>query len=64
MIECGPRRGSAVEAWIKSWRDAFADDESDLRWQTLDDMLDDYREHADTNTPLDKDVVGLHGDES
>lgn len=45
-----PMRGDEVERWLKVWRDHFPDDE--MR-QTIDDMLEDYREHADTGTPLD-----------
>ncbi|MGW2048628.1 hypothetical protein ACWCPF_26105 [Streptomyces sp. NPDC001858] len=48
-----PRRGDPVEAWLKArrkytttWHD----------WHTLDDLLDAYRLHADTGTPLGKHV--------
>lgn len=51
-------RGGAVESWLKSWRDAFADDQSDPRWMVLDDLLDDYRAHADRGVPLDEEIAG------
>jgi hypothetical protein len=43
-----PRRGDDVEAWLRQWRDQYADD----AWRALDDALDDYRLHADTGAPL------------
>lgn len=45
-----PRRGDHVEAWLKGRRDALP--KEDGLWWYLDDMLDDYRLHADTSTPL------------
>jgi hypothetical protein len=55
------RRGDVVEAWIKRSRDCWASD--DPGWTALDYLLDDYRGHADTGTPLTEDVQGPHGDE-
>lgn len=57
-----PTRGSDVEAWIKTSRDAWrpADgslplwpDRARVAYDALDDLLDDYRLHADTGTTLD-----------
>jgi hypothetical protein len=45
-----PRRGDAVETWIKRTRDQFP--ETAVDWQALDDLLDDYRLHADCGVPL------------
>lgn len=55
------RGGTPVEAWIKRHRDKFPKPdlywaESDLQWATLDDLLDDYRKHADTGKPLSEDL--------
>lgn len=49
-----PRRGDAVEAWLKAQRDRRPRDSS---WWLLDDLLDLYRLHADTRTPLDQHVT-------
>ena len=53
-----PQRGSDVEAYIKRWRD-LAKPHS-MIWYALDNMLDDYRLHADTGTPLTREVLGAH----
>lgn len=45
-----PHRGSDVEAFIKRERDANA--KASACWDTLDDLLEAYRLHADTGTPL------------
>lgn len=49
-----PRRGDAVEAWLKRQRDSIrVQDAYDARWVALlDELLDAYRLHADTGTPL------------
>lgn len=50
-------RGDAVEAWIKAARDRQNGDGTPWdrgRWNVLDDLLDDYRLHSDTGTPLDQ----------
>lgn len=54
-----PRRDDAVEAWIKRHRDQHdrRGTPSDA-WYVLDDLLDDYRLHADTGTMLDLPVEG------
>lgn len=50
------RRDSDVAAWIKAHRDRFAP--GDPGYFTLDRTLDDYRDHADTGTPLGEEVQG------
>ncbi len=54
-----PHRGSDVEAWIKRHRDQFRPDQTDHL--ALDLALDDYRQHADTGTPLDQDPPDFPG---
>jgi hypothetical protein len=51
-----PQRGDAVEAWLKQQRDQYGwhGTNDATRWNTLDRLLDDYRLHADTGTPLDQ----------
>lgn len=51
-----------MEAWIKRHRDRFNQVQG-REWRAIDDLLDDYRDHADTGTPLDLDVQGPHPDE-
>ena len=60
-----PRRGSDVEAFIKAARDRYLDCDGQRTgvWHALDDLLDRYREHADTGTPLSKPVAGPHPEE-
>ena len=62
-----PRRGSDVEAWIKRARESQRAGHSlqsrTGAWYVLDDLLDDYREHADTGTPLSLCVQGPHPEE-
>lgn len=50
-----PRRGDQVEAWLKQQRDERRDDDHG-QWSTLDALLDAYRLHADTSTPLSEHV--------
>lgn len=53
------QRGDDVEAWLKRWRDEFlhpADEFNRAVWGALDDLLDDYRLHADTGMPLSGEV--------
>lgn len=61
------RRGSDVEAWIKRERDRFGGPGAHQRdassWYVLDALLNEYRDHADTSTPLDREVQGP-GEES
>jgi hypothetical protein len=49
-----PRRGDSVEAWLRDWRDQFG--HKGPTWVELDNVLDDYRLHADTGTPLGEHV--------
>ena len=49
------QRGSDVEAWIKRHRDKLP--RVSESWADLDWLLDDYREHADTGTPLGAEVA-------
>lgn len=53
-----PRRGDQVEAWLKAQRDDWASDRADVpaTYDALDDLLDLYRLHADTGTPLGEHV--------
>lgn len=55
-------RGSDVEAWIKRYRETCCDAEGHRygSWYVVDNLLDDYREHADTGTPLADEVEGPH----
>jgi hypothetical protein len=52
--ETQPRRGDAFEAWLKAQRAEFERGESP--WPILDYLLDRYRLHADTGTPLGEHV--------
>jgi hypothetical protein len=52
-----PHRGSDVEAWLIRQRDEWASPNLKIEdhpscWYALDGVLDDYRLHADTGTPL------------
>lgn len=47
-----PRRGDQFEQWLKAQRDEF--ERGDSVWPVLDYLLDEYRLHADTGTPLDQ----------
>lgn len=48
-----PARSDAVEAWLKAARDRQMDGYGRTRgWHLLDEILDTYRLHADTGTPL------------
>lgn len=62
-IKASPRRGDPVAEWLKRKRDEReADGREDADpYSTIDDLLDDYREHADTGTPLSRDVQGPQG---
>ena len=48
-----PRRGDHVEAWLKAQRDQYSE-HHDAQWDLIDGLLDEYRLHADTATPLDQ----------
>lgn len=52
-----PARGDAVEAWLRAHRDRYVDSYGRTRaWYLFDDLLDQYRLHADTATPLGEHV--------
>lgn len=58
-----PRRDSDVAAFIKRHRDRYDKNSAAsgksmdfVRYRALDDLLDDYRLHADTGTPLDEEA--------
>jgi hypothetical protein len=56
-----PRRGSDVDLWIKRHRDSrLSNGQRTTAWHAFDDLLDDYRDHADTGVPLDREVQGPH----
>ena len=54
--EFRPMRGDEVEAWIRRRRDERPRAKYPMSWHALDDLLDDYRLHADTGTPLSGEV--------
>jgi hypothetical protein len=57
-----PKRGDACEAWLKSRRDSLLYSGQDLydeTWQLLDELLEDYRRHADLRIPLSETVDDL-----
>lgn len=53
-----PRRGDQFEAWLKAQRDAFGWQGANRRdmFDAFDNLLDLYRLHADTGTPLGEHV--------
>lgn len=59
-----PRRGDAVEVWLKAQRDQHADTATTTwsAWDTVDVLLNAYRLHADTGTPLGGHVCEQHCD--
>lgn len=67
-VEHHARRGSNVEAWLERIRDEYAEAQSypptmgNMYWHVVDGILDDYRNHADTGTPLDVEVQGPYPD--
>lgn len=63
-IKADARRGDPVAEWLKRKRDQHDGPNSghiDEAWYAIDALLDDYREHADTGTPLSRDVQGPQG---
>lgn len=50
-----PSRGDTVDTWLKTQRNEHRDDNHG-QWSTLDQLLDLYRLHADTGTPLGQHV--------
>lgn len=55
MTDPIPRRGDQFEQWLKAQRDEYEQTTS-AQWRALDEVLDTYRLHADTGTPLDQHV--------
>lgn len=55
-----PRRGDEFEAWLKAQRDEYGT-RSSREWRALDEVLDTYRLHADTGTPLGEHVCEGNG---
>lgn len=58
-----------VEAFLKARRDEHTRDDhtyttSGAAWDALNDLLDDFREHMHTGTPLDQTVAGPHGEDA
>lgn len=52
-----PARGDDFEQWLKAQRDQYEDRYGySPAWYTVDAVLDAYRLHADTRTPLDQHV--------
>lgn len=55
-----PRRDDDVDRWLKRTRDSLlalgSGRDTVLAAQAVDDLLNDYRLHADTGTPLDAEV--------
>ncbi|MGX9921765.1 hypothetical protein ACWIG4_18145 [Streptomyces sp. NPDC002248] len=48
-----PQRGDAVADWLRTWRNAAVTERRDHgAYNTADELLDLYRLHADTGTPL------------
>jgi hypothetical protein len=57
-------RGDNVDAWLKRHRETYRGSDGALTgaWYVVDALLDDYRDHADTGTPLAEVVKGPHED--
>jgi hypothetical protein len=53
-----PCRGDQVDRWLQAKLDAWTGG-TDAIWHLLDDLLKDYRLHADTGTSLDAEVGPL-----
>jgi hypothetical protein len=47
-----PVRGDHIDQWLRAQRDEF--EPCDSQWDVIDNVLDQYRLHADTGTPLDE----------
>lgn len=61
------RRDSDVAAWIKAYRDQYAEPKDSpyshpFAWHVLDELLNDYRDHADTGVPLGEEIHGPGSD--
>jgi hypothetical protein len=57
--QAAPRRGDQFEQWLKAQRDKNR--EGSEGWNFFETLLDDYRLHADTGTPLDQHVCQKRG---
>jgi hypothetical protein len=59
------RRDDVVAAWLKSWRDEYQSESAPgaVAHGAIDDLLNDYCDHADTGTPLGVAVAGPHGED-
>lgn len=52
-----PRRGDTFDHWLRDQRDRFEDNYGHApAWYAVDAVLDAYRLHADTGTPLTEHV--------
>lgn len=49
-----PVRGDHIDQWLRAQRDKYQS--CDSQWDVIDTVLDHYRLHADTGTPLDEHV--------
>lgn len=48
-------RGDEIDEWLKSWRESFQLHSAE--WLAADDLLEDYRLHADCGAPLSAHVI-------
>lgn len=64
--EAPPEILAQIEAWIKRRRDQHLDAAGlpTNAWGTLNDLLDNFRDHVVTGTPLDREVARPHGEEA
>lgn len=53
-----PHPDDEVVAWLADWREKYMTDDSALSeaYEAVDAMLDEYRAHAHTGTPLDVEI--------
>lgn len=50
-----PARGDVVDRWLQAKRDGWKGG-PDAAWHMVDDLLKDYRAHADAGAALDEEV--------
>lgn len=55
-----PQRGDRFDRWLKTQRARF--EGGSEQWDTIDQLLDQYRLHADTGTRLDERACDYHCD--